>query len=165
MQTAENVARRYAMPRERRDHYGAQSQQRACAAQAAGLFADEIVSCTVLAGLADPKRGMRSQEVTISRDEGLREGTTYDSIKDIRTAVPGGVVTAGNASQFSDGAGACVVVDEQYAQRKGLAPLGTSSASRWPAASPTRWASARSSPCPSCCSAWACAWTTSTCGS
>jgi acetyl-CoA C-acetyltransferase len=106
------------------DHYGAQSQQRACAAQAAGLFADEIVSCTVLAGLADPKRGMRSQEVTISRDEGLREGTTYDSIKDIRTAVPGGVVTAGNASQFSDGAGACVVVDEQYAQRKGLAPLG-----------------------------------------
>ena len=124
MQTAENVARRYAMPKERMDHYGAQSQQRACAAQAAGLFADEIVSCTVVAGVADPKRGMRSQEVTISRDEGLREGTTYDSIKDIRTAVPGGVVTAGNASQFSDGAGACVVVDEQYAQRKGLAPLG-----------------------------------------
>jgi acetyl-CoA C-acetyltransferase len=62
--------------------------------------------------------------VTISADEGLRPGTTYDSIKDIRTAMPGGVITAGNASQFSDGAGACIVVDEAYALRRGLQPLG-----------------------------------------
>ena len=124
MQTAENVARRYAIPKERMDRYGAQSQQKACAAQAAGRFADELVACTVIAGVADPQLGMRSKEVTIAKDEGLREGTTYESIKDIRTAVPGGVVTAGNASQFSDGAGACVVVSEAYAERKGLKPLG-----------------------------------------
>jgi acetyl-CoA C-acetyltransferase len=101
-----------------------ESQVRACAAQAAGKFKDEIVPVTVTAGVIDPVMGMRSKEVTVSVDEGLREGTTYESIKDIRTAVPGGVVTAGNASQFSDGAGACVVVSERYAQAKGLAPLG-----------------------------------------
>jgi acetyl-CoA C-acetyltransferase len=124
MQTAENVAKRYAIPKERMDQYGAQSQQKACAAQAAGKFDDEMVSCTVTAGVADAQLGMRSKEVTISKDEGLREGTTYESIKDIRTAVPGGVVTAGNASQFSDGAGACAVVSETFAERKGLKPLG-----------------------------------------
>jgi acetyl-CoA C-acetyltransferase len=68
--------------------------------------------------------GMRSKQVTISADEGLRAGTTYENIQGIRTAVPGGVVTAGNASQFSDGAGACVVVSETYAEQKGLKPLG-----------------------------------------
>jgi acetyl-CoA C-acetyltransferase len=68
--------------------------------------------------------GLRSKEVTVKADEGLRPGTTYDGIKDIRSALPGGVITAGNASQFSDGAGACVVVHEKYAQQKGLKPLG-----------------------------------------
>jgi len=77
-----------------------------------------------MAGVADAVMGIRSKEVTVSTDEGLREGTTYESIKDIRTAVPGGVVTAGNASQYSDGAGACVVVSDTYAQQKGLKPLG-----------------------------------------
>ena len=124
LQTAETVAKRYNMPRERMDRYGAESQQKACAAQAAGKFADEIVACTVTAGVADAQLGLRSKEVTISKDEGLREGTTYESIKDIRSAAPGGVVSAGNASQFSDGAGACVVVSEGYAERKGLKPLG-----------------------------------------
>ncbi len=124
LQTAENVAKRYQVARERQDHYGAQSQQRACAAQANGLFDDEIEPITVTAGVIDPLRGMCSREVTVSADEGLRPGTTYDSIKDLRSALPGGVVTAGNASQFSDGAGACVVVHENYAQRKGLQPLG-----------------------------------------
>ncbi|MBL8288393.1 MAG: acetyl-CoA C-acyltransferase, partial [Rubrivivax sp.] len=66
----------------------------------------------------------RSKEVTVGADEGLRPGTTYEGIKDIRSAVPGGVVTAGNASQFSDGAGACVVVHEKFAEQKGLKPLG-----------------------------------------
>jgi len=124
MQTAEQVARRYNMPRDRMDRYGAESQQKACAAQAAGLFAAEIVPMTVTAGVADAQMGVRSKEVTITADEGLRPGTTYEAIKEIRTAVPGGVVTAGNASQFSDGAGACTVVSEAYAEKKGLTPLG-----------------------------------------
>ncbi len=124
LQTAENVAKRYNIPKERMDHYGAGSQQKACAAQEAGLFNDEIVVCTVMAGVADAQLGLRSKEVTVSADEGLRPGTTYDGIKDIRTAVPGGVITAGNASQFSDGAGACVVVSDTYAQQKNLKPLG-----------------------------------------
>lgn len=124
LQTAENVAQRYKIPKERMDQYGAASQQKACAAQAEGLFNAEIVPITVTRGVADKVRGLMTQEATVSVDEGLRVGTTYESIKDIRTAVPGGVVTAGNASQFSDGAGACAVVSEAYAQRKGLKPLG-----------------------------------------
>ena len=124
LQTAEMVAKRYQVSKERQDRYGVESQVRACAAQAAGRFKDEIVPLTVTAGVIDPVMGLRSKELTVSADEGLREGTTYDSIKDIRTAVPGGVVTAGNASQFSDGAGACVVVSEKFAQAKGLKPLG-----------------------------------------
>ncbi len=124
LQTAENVAKRYKMPKERMDRYGAESQQKACAAQDKGLFDDEMVSVTVQAGVADAVMGLITKERTVKADEGLRAGTTYDSIKDIRSAVPGGVVTAGNASQFSDGAGACVVVHESYAQKKGLKPLG-----------------------------------------
>jgi acetyl-CoA C-acetyltransferase len=124
MQTAEMVAKRYKIPKERQDRYGAESQQKACAAQERGAFTDEIAPITVMAGVADAQLGLRSKEVTVSVDEGLRPGTTYESIKDIRTAVPGGVVTAGNASQFSDGAGACIVVGEAYAERHGLKPLG-----------------------------------------
>src|SRR5439155_8921275 len=107
LQTAEQVAKRYKIPKQRMDEYGAASQQKACAAQEAGKFKDEIISVTTIAGVADPVMGLRTKEVTISADEGLRAGTTYESIKDIRTALPGGVITAGNASQFSDGAGAC----------------------------------------------------------
>ncbi len=124
LQTAENVAKRYNMPRERMDHFGAESQQKACAAQEAGKFNDEIAPITVTAGVADAVLGLRSKQITVSADEGLRPGTTYDGIKGIRTAVPGGVVTGGNASQYSDGAGACVVVSDTYAQQKGLKPLG-----------------------------------------
>jgi acetyl-CoA C-acetyltransferase len=124
LQTAETVARRYDIGPERQDRYGAASQQKACAAQEQGLFDAELVAVTVTAGVADAQLGLRTKEVTVKADEGLRPGTTYESIKDIRTATPGGVVTAGNASQFSDGAGACVVVSDAYAQRKGLKPLG-----------------------------------------
>jgi len=124
LETAENVAKRYKIDKERMDQYGAGSQQKACAAQEAGKFNDEIVACTVTAGVADAQLGLRTKEVTISADEGLRPGTTYDSIKGIRSALPGGVVTAGNASQFSDGAGACVLVSDTYAQQKNLKPLG-----------------------------------------
>jgi acetyl-CoA C-acetyltransferase len=124
LQTAENVAKRYKIARERMDQYGAQSQQRACAAQAAGLFNEELAAITVTMGVADKVLGLTTREVTVSADEGLRDGTTYDGIKDLRSALPGGVVTAGNASQFSDGAGACVLTSESYAEAHGLKPLG-----------------------------------------
>ncbi|MDL5032127.1 acetyl-CoA C-acyltransferase [Pelomonas sp. APW6] len=124
LETAETVAKRYGISRERMDHYGASSQQKACAAQAAGLFKDEIAPLTVTAGVVDKVQGLMTREVTVSADEGLREGTTYEGIKDLRSAMPGGVVSAGNASQFSDGAGACVLASERYAQQHGLKPLG-----------------------------------------
>jgi acetyl-CoA C-acetyltransferase len=124
LQTAEQVAKRYSIGRERMDQYGAASQQKACAAQAAGKFADELISVTTTMGVADKVMGLMTKEVTISADEGLREGTTYDGIKDLRSALPGGLISAGNASQFSDGAGACVVVSEQYAESHNLKPLG-----------------------------------------
>jgi acetyl-CoA C-acetyltransferase len=124
LQTAEEVARRYAIGRDAMDEYGAASQQKACAAQAAGRFDAEIAPITVKAGVVDPILGFRSRQVTCSRDEGTREGTTKESISGIRAALPGGLVSAGNASQFSDGAGACVVVSEAYASRHNLQPLG-----------------------------------------
>ncbi|MBW8758489.1 MAG: acetyl-CoA C-acyltransferase [Burkholderiales bacterium] len=124
LETAETVAKRYKISRERMDQYGAASQQKAAAALEAGLFKDEIAPITVTAGVADPKNGIRTKEVTVENDEGIRPGTTYDGIKDIRPAVPGGVISAGNASQFSDGGGACVVVSSQYAERRNLKPIG-----------------------------------------
>jgi acetyl-CoA C-acetyltransferase len=124
LQTAEQVARRYGIGREAMDEYGAASQQKACAAQAAGRFADEIVPITVMAGVADPVMGLRTKELTCSRDEGLREGTTAEGISSIKPAIPGGVVSAGNASQFSDGAGAVVVMNSKLAEQRGLKPLG-----------------------------------------
>jgi acetyl-CoA C-acetyltransferase len=124
LQTAEQVAKRYGIARDPMDEYGAASQQKACAAQAAGKFKDEIAPITVKAGVADPVMGLRTKEVSVDRDEGLREGTTREGISGIKPALPGGVITAGNASQFSDGAGACVVVSEEYASKKGLKPMG-----------------------------------------
>ncbi|WP_109478181.1 acetyl-CoA C-acyltransferase [Paraburkholderia sp. C35] len=124
LQTAEEVARRYGISRDAMDEYGAASQQRACAAQAAGRFEAEIAPITVRMGVADPKLGFRTKVVTSSQDEGLREGTTKEGIAGIRSALPGGLVSAGNASQFSDGAGACVVTSESYASSHGLEPLG-----------------------------------------
>ncbi|AQG98627.1 acetyl-CoA acetyltransferase [Burkholderia sp. KK1] len=125
LQTAENVARRYDISKARQDAYGARSQQRAAAAQAAGKFADEIVPITVLAGLADKATGrMFTQEVTLAADEGIRADTTLEGVSTIRTALPGGVITAGNASQFSDGASACVVMNAALAEKQGLQPLG-----------------------------------------
>lgn len=124
LQTAEQVAKRYKIGRDRMDAYGAASQQKACAAQDAGKFTDEIVAVTVTAGVADPVMGLRSKEVTISVDEGLRQGTTVEGIAGIKPALPGGLIAAGNASQFSDGAGACVVMSEALAQQRGLKPLG-----------------------------------------
>ena len=124
LQTAEQVAKRYKIGRDRMDEYGAGSQQKACAAQAAGLFDAEIAPITVSAGVIDKVMGLMTKQVTVSKDEGLREGTTLDAISGLRSAVPGGLISAGNASQFSDGAGACVVMDESLAEKRGLKPLG-----------------------------------------
>ncbi|OJA71661.1 acetyl-CoA acetyltransferase [Burkholderia ubonensis] len=125
LQTAENVAKRYGISKERQDEYGVQSQLRAAAAQAAGRFDAEIVPITVRAGIADKATGrLFTKEVTVSADEGIRPDTTLDGVSKIRSAVPGGVITAGNASQFSDGASACVVMSADIAQKEGLRPLG-----------------------------------------
>ncbi|MBY4866203.1 acetyl-CoA C-acyltransferase [Burkholderia sp. Bp9017] len=125
LQTAENVAKRYGIAKERQDAYGVQSQLRAAAAQEAGRFRDEIVPITVRAGIADKATGrLFTQEVTVSADEGIRPDTTLEGVSKIRSAVPGGVITAGNASQFSDGASACVVTSADVARREGLQPLG-----------------------------------------
>jgi acetyl-CoA C-acetyltransferase len=118
------VAKRYDISRDAMDEYGAASQQKACAAQEAGRFKDEIAPITVTAGVADAVLGLRSKEVTVAADEGLRPGTTYEAVAGIKPAIPGGVIAAGNASQFSDGAGACVVVSDAFAQKNNLRPLG-----------------------------------------
>jgi acetyl-CoA C-acetyltransferase len=125
LQTAEQVAKRYQISRERQDEYGVQSQLRACAAAAAGRFKDEIVALTVRMAVADKASGqMFTREATLADDEGRREDTTLEGVSKIRSAIPGGVISAGNASQFSDGAGACVVMDAALAARRGIKPLG-----------------------------------------
>jgi len=125
LQTAEQVSRRYGIGREPQDRYGVASQQRAAAAAAAGLTRDEIVPIRVTMKVVDKATGQEStKEVTADRDEGIRADTTYEGVSQIKPAVEGGVVAAGNASQFSDGASACVVMNSRVAERKGLQPLG-----------------------------------------
>ena len=124
LQTAEIVAKRYNISRDAMDEYGAASQQRATAALAAGLFNDEIAPISVIMGVADKVMGLTTKKVTVSQDEGIRAGTTKEGISGLRSAVPGGLITAGNASQFSDGGGAVVVMHESVAEKKGLKPLG-----------------------------------------
>ncbi len=125
LQTAEVVAKRYGISRERQDEYGVQSQLRAAAGQAAGKFNDEIVPMTTIMGVADKASGkLYTQEVTISADEGIRADTTLEAVSKIRSAMPGGVISAGNASQFSDGASVAIVMNSKVAEAKGLTPLG-----------------------------------------
>jgi len=124
LQTAENVAKRYNIGRESMDAYGARSQQRAFSAQAAGLFDAEIAAITVKAGVADKLMGLMTKQLNVSKDEGIRDGSTPDALANLKSAVPGGLISAGNASQFSDGAGACVVMSETLASQRGLQPLG-----------------------------------------
>jgi acetyl-CoA C-acetyltransferase len=124
LQTAENVAKRYNIARDVQDEYGVQSQLRAAAAQAAGKFNDEIVPITVTMGVADKSGRLLTKQVTVSSDEGIRADTTLEGVSKIRPAVPGGVVAAGNASQFSDGAAAVVVMNADLAAKRGLPVLG-----------------------------------------
>ena len=125
LQTAEMVAKRYRIGRDRMDEYGVRSQQRAAQAAQAGRFKDEIVPITVNMGIADKATGLLGvREVTLADDEGRRPDTTLEGVSAIRPAIDGGVISAGNASQFSDGAGACVVMEAGLAAKRGLKPLG-----------------------------------------
>jgi len=125
LQTAEQVAKRYKIGKDRQDEYGVNSQLRAAAAAAAGKFNDEIVPMTVTMGIADKATGaLTTKQVTISADEGIRPDTTLEGVSKIRSAVPGGVITAGNASQYSDGSSAAVVMNAKVAEQRGLKPLG-----------------------------------------
>lgn len=125
LQTAETVAKRYNIARERQDHYGVQSQQRASAARAAGKFDDEIVPLTTTMAVADKETGqIITREVTASVDEGIRADTTFEGVSQIRSAIPGGVISAGNASQFSDGASVAIVMSDKAAAAAGKTPLG-----------------------------------------
>lgn len=125
LETAEIVAKRYQISRERQDEYGVRSQQRASAALAAGLFDAEIIPVTTTMRVSDKETGEHHlHEVTIAADEGIRAGTTLSAVSQIKTALPNGVITAGNASQFSDGAAMTMVMNAQVAERKGLQPIG-----------------------------------------
>jgi acetyl-CoA C-acetyltransferase len=125
LQTAECLAQRYGISRERQDEYGVRSQQRAAAAAAAGRFDAEIVPMTVTMAVADRASGrLATRHTTLAADEGIRPDTTFEGVARIKPALPGGTVAAGNASQFSDGAAACVVMSGDAVARKGLAPLG-----------------------------------------
>jgi len=125
LQTAEYVARRYDIPREKQDEFGVQSQQRAAKARAEGKFKDEIVPITTKMKVGDKNTGHDTvREVTASEDEGIRPDTNYEGVSQIKPAIEGGCIAAGNASQFSDGASAAVLMSAKEAARRNLAPLG-----------------------------------------
>ena len=125
LQTAEVVAKRYNIGRDVCDEYAFQSQQRTAAAQAAGRFGAEIVATTATMSVTDKASGETSQkQVTLAKDEGNRPETTLEGLKALQPIMPEGNVTAGNASQLSDGSAAVVIMEAAVAARKGLAPLG-----------------------------------------
>ncbi len=125
LQTAEQVAQRYRIGKQAQDEYGVRSQLRAAAAQAAGRFSDEIAPMTTVMGMLEKASGrLTRKEVTIAADEGIRADTTIEAVSQIRSALPGGVITAGNASQFSDGSSVCVLMNAKLAEQRGLQPLG-----------------------------------------
>jgi acetyl-CoA C-acetyltransferase len=125
LQTAEYVAQKYSISRERQDQYGVSSQCRATAARNSGRFSLEIAPITTGMKVVDKESGAVSvREVTVSEDEGIRPDTTYEGVSKIKPAIEGGVVAAGNASQFSDGASVAIVMSDKAAARRGLTPMG-----------------------------------------
>ncbi|MCK0169775.1 acetyl-CoA C-acyltransferase [Aliiroseovarius sp. S1123] len=125
LMTAENVARTYGISREVQDEYAALSQGRTARAQAAGAFDDEIVPITAIKRVKNRETGEETlEEVTLSKDEGNRPSTTTEALGGLNPVVEGGVITAGNASQLSDGASACVLMEGKLAEQQGLTPLG-----------------------------------------
>lgn len=125
LQTAENVVNKYGISREEQDAYALSSQQRTAAAQAAGKLDDEIVPLTTTKALFNKEtREVSYETVTLSKDEGNRPETSLESLQGLKPVIDGGTVTAGNASQLSDGASACVLMERQLAEQRGLQPLG-----------------------------------------
>lgn len=125
LQTAELVASRYGISREAQDRYALESQRRTAVAQAAGRLDAEIVPITTSMAVVDKaSKAVTYQSVILARDEGNRPETTFESLQALKPVIEGGVVTAGNASQLSDGASACVLMDRALAERRGLQPLG-----------------------------------------
>lgn len=125
IQTAEVVANRYNISREAQDEYALQSQQRTAIAQAAGYYDQEVVPVTVTKAVKNKETGeITHEQVTLAKDEGNRPETTIEVLAGLKPVIPGGSVTAGNASQLSDGSSACVLMEEKLAERRGLQPLG-----------------------------------------
>ena len=125
LQTAEVVAKRYSVSRDRQDEYGFQSQMRTAAAQAAGKFDAEIVPMTATMAMVNKEtKEVTTHEITLTKDEGNRPETTLEGLKGLKPVIEGGVITAGNASQLSDGASASVLMEAKEAARRGLTPLG-----------------------------------------
>ena len=125
LMTAENVARTYKISRDAQDEYAALSQGRTVRAQAAGAFDEELVAITAIKRVKNRETGEETlEEVTLSKDEGNRPGTTAETLGALNPVVEGGVITAGNASQLSDGASACVLMESKMAEQQGLTPLG-----------------------------------------
>jgi acetyl-CoA C-acetyltransferase len=124
LQTAETVANRYGIGRDRQDAYGLQSQQRTAAAQAAGVFDDEIVEVTTTMKVQDKATGeVSDREITLKKDEGNRPETTLEGLQGLKPVIEGGSITAGNASQLSDGAAAVIVMEAGVAAARGLTPM------------------------------------------
>ena len=125
LQTAETVARRYKISREQQDRYGVDSQLKAAKSRAEGKFKDEIVPMSTTMKIVDKNTGAETtKDVTAAEDEGIRPDTTFEGVSNIKPAIEGGVIAAGNASQFSDGAAAQVVMSDKVAAAKGLKPMG-----------------------------------------
>ncbi len=125
LQTAEVVAARYSISREQQDEYGFQSQMRTAAAQAAGKFDDELIPISTIKAIQNKEtKEFTFEEAALTKDEGNRPGTTKEGLAGLRLVTDGGTITAGNASQMSDGASACVLMDSKLAEQRGLEPLG-----------------------------------------
>jgi acetyl-CoA C-acetyltransferase len=124
LETAELVAKRYGISRQAQDEYGVRSQQRASQARVDGRFDAEIVPLETTMAVVLPNGTVQTQAVTVGQDEGIRADTTLEGVAKIRPVMKGGVITAGNASQLSDGASACVVMSAREASKRGLSPLG-----------------------------------------
>ena len=124
LQTAEFIARKYGISRQAQDAYALQSQLRTAAAQEAGRFDAEIVPFTTTMSVTDKSGQTTYREVTLDRDEGNRPQTTLEGLASLKPVIEGGSITAGNASQLSDGASACIVMERRTAERRGLQPLG-----------------------------------------
>jgi acetyl-CoA C-acetyltransferase len=125
LQTAETVGARYNISREACDEYALKSQQRTAAAQAAGKFDDEIVACKASMGAQNKETGeITMHDVTLTKDEGNRPSTTLENLQALKPVIEGGIITAGNASQLSDGSAAVVIMEAGVAAAKGLTPLG-----------------------------------------